>query len=148
MNPAAAPSLPQPRSEEGEPDEPRLRYRLESSVSSTGALVVAIAAIIISPLLGWLTAARRLSGKIGTSDATELWAESASMRDDYRRQIEALTARVEKLERMNTDLANANGEQAARIGELERENAALKRDNAAMKIRIADLEHQLTIGGA
>lgn len=115
-------------------------------MNGTGAFVVAVAAVVVSPLLGWLAAARRFSGKIDTSDASKLWAESASMRDDYRRQIEALTTRVEKLELMNADLASANGEQAARIAELERENAALRRDNAAMKLRIADLESQLNKG--
>lgn len=79
------------------------------------ATYIALAAILVAPLIGYLTATRRLSGKIGTSDAQELWSESRSIRDDYRTQItranartEQLEARVDALERLNSELSSKN----------------------------------------
>jgi peptidoglycan hydrolase CwlO-like protein len=79
------------------------------------ATYIALAAILVAPLIGYLTATRRLSGKIGTSDAQELWSESRSIRDDYRTQItranartEQLEARVDALERLNAELSSKN----------------------------------------
>ena len=60
--------------------------------------IVAIAAIVIAPLVGYITATRKLSGKITTSDASELWAESAALRQDYRSENERLRIQVGVLE--------------------------------------------------
>lgn len=64
----------------------------------TASVVIPILTIFIGPLLAYLVASRRLSGDIQTSEATDLWRESASIREDYRDQIRILTARVRELE--------------------------------------------------
>ena len=80
----------------------------------------------LSAILAFLAAARRLSGRVATSEASQLWEESRSIRDDYRRQIERLTktlllceARVDLLERRNEELTRENAKLTFMIEELK-----------------------------
>lgn len=74
-------------------------------------VTLAIVAALVAPLLTYLAAARRLSGRIATTDATVLWEESRAMRQDYiaqikelREQLAACEKRVEHLHESNQDL--------------------------------------------
>lgn len=58
------------------------------------ALLVALAA----PLCAYLVAVRQFSGKIESSDAKELWAESRSIRDWSQLRITELTKFIDRLE--------------------------------------------------
>lgn len=95
--------------------------------------ILAVLAAVIAALGTYLAASRKLSGKIATSDAESLWAESAAIRDDYRQQLAAQNARtaelerrVEILEQRNSELLAANVDCKTRLEALERENAGLK----------------------
>jgi septal ring factor EnvC (AmiA/AmiB activator) len=111
-------------------------------------LLIALGGIIAGPLLAYILAARKLSGKIGTSEASELWSESRSIRDDYRDRItnaedrsRGLELRVAKLEEMNNNLVRENlvlqntvseftttiADLRKRIDFLEKENAELRK---------------------
>lgn len=91
-----------------------------------GALAVAV----IGPLGAYLLAARRFSGKIASSDATDLWAESRSIREWSQNQLDQLTARVRVVENENTALR----EQVANLSkQLEHANK-----------RVAELENGRT----
>lgn len=79
-----------------------------------GAAILALGA----PLASYLVAARKLSGKIGSSDASELWLESRSMREWSKAQIEALTARIAAVEQQNATLASANADLVGQIRDL------------------------------
>lgn len=86
-----------------------------------------VAAIIVgclSPLVTWLMAARRFSGKIQTTEASDLWRESAAIREWMERRVEVLNRRVAHLEEELTDcqeeLASSNRE----IARLLREQSA------------------------
>jgi uncharacterized protein YceH (UPF0502 family) len=68
------------------------------------AALIAAAAAILGPLVAYVVAARRFSGKIETTEAAELWAESRSIRDWSQARIRELEARIETLEDDNTDL--------------------------------------------
>lgn len=70
------------------------------------------------PLVTYLVAARKLSGRIGSSDATELWQESRSIRDWSKAQIEMLTARIAAVEEQNATLASANADLVGQIRDL------------------------------
>jgi len=59
---------------------------------------------LVGSLVSYLIAARRFSGKIETTEARDLWAESASIRRWSERRIEALEQRVVALEKENTEL--------------------------------------------
>lgn len=63
------------------------------------SFLLAIAAIILAPLGAYLVAARQFSGKIKTSDASDLWEESRSIRNWSQGRINELTELVDKLEK-------------------------------------------------
>ena len=87
-------------------------------------LLLAVGALVLAPLLGYHTAGRKLSGKIGTSEANDLWTESAKIRDDYRQQMQVANQRVVALE--------------ARVAEVERDNNALARENLELRAQVGD----------
>lgn len=75
-------------------------------------IVAGILIASIAPLTAYLIAARRFSGKIDSSDASELWKESRSIRDWSKHHIEELNLVIARLE--------------ARIGVVENQNVALR----------------------
>lgn len=88
---------------------------------------------VVAALGTYIAAAKRLSGKINTSEAESLWAESSSIREDYRNRIAhaeerqaALEKRVADLEKANTDLRNENLTLRERNLECERHSAQLE----------------------
>jgi uncharacterized protein YceH (UPF0502 family) len=68
------------------------------------AAVIAAAAAILGPLVAYVVAARRFSGKIETTEASELWAESRSIRDWSQKRIQELEARIRTLEADGAEL--------------------------------------------
>jgi cell division protein FtsB len=96
-------------------------------------LLVALAVATVGPLLTYLVASRKLSGKIGTSDAADLWSESRSIRDDYRDRLDqsnrrqaACEERIAKLESDKNALVGENMMLRGRIDVLEQENKRLR----------------------
>lgn len=89
-------------------------------------LLLALGAILIGPIGAFIVATRRLSGKIATSDAGELWSESASIREDYRQRLEKADARQAVLE--------------ARVAQLEDANNKLFRENIELRQRLGLLD--------
>lgn len=67
---------------------------------------------LVSALGAYILAARRMSGRIETSAAKELWDESAAMRVDYRDQIAGLRLHI-------ADLEDAARECKAKVDALE-----------------------------
>jgi len=81
---------------------------------------------VIAPLGAYLLAARKMSGKVATSDANALWKEASAIRDDYRDRITkandrqaALETRVATLEGQNNDLVKENYELRTEITSLK-----------------------------
>jgi chromosome segregation ATPase len=105
-------------------------------------LIVALIAALAAPLLGYLAAARRLSGKIQTSEASSLWQEASNLRSEYReelatvrRQLDECLLRIKNVETLNEKLKVENGglnktvkEQARQIEELQSAIAVLEGD--------------------
>jgi predicted RNase H-like nuclease (RuvC/YqgF family) len=96
------------------------------------ALVVGLASALISPLIAYVVATRRLSGKVSTSEASELWKESSSIREDYRdrlrysdEQLRRLESRISALEESNNELREENHRLRKTCEALTRENEAL-----------------------
>jgi regulator of replication initiation timing len=123
--------------------------------------VLAILGIIVGPLVAYIVAARKLSGKVATSEATDLWEESRSIREDYADRIKVLNevvkrceGRIDELEERNDKLYLENGnlkrileEHEATIAELRQvvhrlsdENDRLRLDNTALRKRVTELE--------
>lgn len=117
--------------------------------------LIGIAGAVVAlggPLGAYLIAARRLSGRIGASDATELWQESRSIRDWSKAQIDALTARVAAVEQQNATLAGANADLVQQIRDLSEllgaartEIVDLTTQLRAANQRIAELVDELAI---
>lgn len=77
-------------------------------------LVVALAA----PLVSYFVAARKLSGRIGTSEAALLWKEAHAMRSEYRERAQACEAQVKVLRNELQTVIAANWELRRQIREL------------------------------
>ena len=50
--------------------------------------LIPLIAALAAPIVTYLVAARRLSGKIATSEAATLWEEGRLIREEYRRRFE------------------------------------------------------------
>lgn len=74
-----------------------------------------VAAAILAPLGAYLLAARQFSGKVGTSDAAQLWEESRAIREWSTGRIAVLDSTVARLE--------------GRIEGVELKNSELVREN-------------------
>jgi predicted RNase H-like nuclease (RuvC/YqgF family) len=120
-------------------------------VSDTSpALIVAVFVAVVGPLATYFTIVRRMSGKIGTSEASELWKESNSMREDYRSQISqaagrtlALEERVAKLEERNNELRDENSQLRSQVTELKATIAGLEKRLASMQDKLDRKEAEL-----
>lgn len=116
-------------------------------------VVIALLAAVIGPLLTYIAASRKLSGRIGTSEAASLWQESQSIRQDYRDRINEserrqahLEERVAKLEEKNNELMKENLvlrrenlDQAQTIRRCQERIEALERENTHLKSTIQAL---------
>lgn len=66
--------------------------------------VLGLIAALFAPLGAYLVARRQFSGRVETSDAKALWAESKAIREWSSGRIAALEGRIEHLEEENADL--------------------------------------------
>ena len=117
-------------------------------------ILVAIIAALAAPLFAYLAAARKLSGKIQTSEAASLWAEAGNLRKEYRDEVDRLRKELEEcldriaaVEDINRKLRIENGgmtrtikDQKLRIEELEASVAILTGDNRRLKLENDDLK--------
>jgi regulator of replication initiation timing len=87
---------------------------------------ILLIAVIIGPLLTYLVAARKLSGRIKDSDATELWAESRSIREWSTERVRELTKHIDELDVRLATLETKNGELLAENKKLLQEKAHLE----------------------
>lgn len=85
--------------------------------------ILALVVALFAPLATYLIAARRLSGRIKDSEATELWAESRSIRDWSTTRMKELSDEIRELEQRLSELEAKNSE-------LTEENRRLKRGGA------------------
>jgi chromosome segregation ATPase len=112
--------------------------------------VVAVIAAVAGPLGAYVVAAKRFSGRIASSDATELWKESSSIREWSGAQITALTQKVERLESSvralednNEELAHENRVLLGKNEKLHGQVRALSTELASCRRRVAELEAQI-----
>jgi peptidoglycan hydrolase CwlO-like protein len=115
-----------------------------------------IVAAAIASLGTYLVAARRLSGKVGSSEAAELWEESRSIRKwggeriaELNRVVEKLETRVGFVETQNNDLAKENSNLVQQIRDLSSTITELRAEIVALTLelkksheRVAELEDE------
>jgi chromosome segregation ATPase len=133
--------------------------------------ILGLVAALAAPFVTYVVTARRFSGKIATSDATDLWAESKAIRewsqermaqmsqdlDRERQRVTQLEARIKGLEEREDGLNQVISDQKAEIENLStevrkkqhqidlktEEVTSLEERLAAAKARIDELEVQV-----
>lgn len=112
--------------------------------------IVPIVVAALAPLGGYLLAARKMSGKIATSEAKDLWEEAARIREDCREQLRLandrvghLEGRVAKVESLNADLVEVNTRLLAKIDNLERLTKELRDTITHLEATIAAQRKEL-----
>jgi predicted RNase H-like nuclease (RuvC/YqgF family) len=93
-------------------------------------IILPLLGVLIGPVIAYVVAARRMSGKIATSDASDLWEESASIREDYRTRLLQANERALSVE--------------IRMAALEARNLGLERENYELKTKVITLEATIT----
>lgn len=83
------------------------------------ATTAAVIAAIVGPLFTYLIAVRRLSGRIDTTEAQDLWKEAGRLREWSAEQIKRLEKRVDLLEVANSKLTDELIAARRRVAELE-----------------------------
>lgn len=109
-------------------------------------IIAAVLAIIFGPVLAYLAAARKLSGKIATSEAADLWKESAQLRADWREEVERLRARLAALEQVNANLILQNSNALLQTGQLQVQLADCIRENKRLQAVIDELRERMPNG--
>jgi septal ring factor EnvC (AmiA/AmiB activator) len=107
------------------------------------AVVVAFVAALAAPVGAYVVASRRMSGKIQTSDATDLWNEARSIREDYASRLQKsndrtleLETRVAHLEGDNHDLVKENMRLTNKLEQMQRTIDELRETITAMQVTI------------
>jgi FtsZ-binding cell division protein ZapB len=96
-------------------------------------LVGIIAVAIIGPVGAYLLAARKMSGKIATSEAADLWAESKAIRDWSMERIGACDKEI-------SELRASLREVLARLHVVEEKNKVLEAENERLKRELRNWE--------
>lgn len=102
-------------------------------------LAVALIAAVLGPLVAYVTTSRKLSGKIGTSDADALWRESKDVREFTAEQLKIANARISTLEELISSLRKRldraddhNEDLSRRLERAEAENEECRREIAKL----------------
>lgn len=110
------------------------------SLTVSPVSIIAIIGILTAPLLSYIAAARKMSGKVNTSEASELWAESKAMRADYRESGNIAALRTNELEKRINQLERDNNTLAKENIDLLRKNMGYETTIAALEVRLKACE--------
>jgi septal ring factor EnvC (AmiA/AmiB activator) len=94
-----------------------------------------VAIALVTSLATYLVAARNLSGKIKNSDASELWAESRSIREWSTERVKELDEHIDRLEDRLSEVEKANHI-------LTEENRKLTRELFELRASFHDIQTQ------
>lgn len=81
--------------------------------------LVAVIGAFVLPLVTYLVAARRFSGRIESSEAADLWEESRSIRDWSQAHIKELREEIDTLRANHSECETHLAEATKRISALE-----------------------------
>lgn len=104
------------------------------SVLTTPAFL-AVIGTVVGGILAYLGVYRRLSGKIATSDAAQLWKENDALRTEYRDTIKELRDEIKEQRAIVEDCDT-------RIAVLEADNERLHKDNSTLQNRAEQLTRE------
>jgi septal ring factor EnvC (AmiA/AmiB activator) len=86
-------------------------------------------AALVAPVGAYFLAAHKMSGKINTSEAQQLWEESRAIRDWSSQEIQSLRA--------------ALSEAMSRISHLEEQNRELTEQNASLSKSLSEAHNHI-----
>lgn len=102
-------------------------------VGGIWGIAVGLIGVVVAPVLAFWAARRTSSGKIATSDATDLWNEGQKIRDFLNKQVSDL----------RQDLDRVKAESAAEIDRLEL--ALLEKDKEIIRLETIIVERNARI---
>lgn len=102
-------------------------------------LLSLLGVMVAAAFTAW-TANRVKSGKIATSEATQLWQESGAMRKELKEEIVELKKEMEAFKAENMSLREENAKWRQRFEDMQKELDAVKAENLALRGRVYDLE--------
>lgn len=102
--------------------------------------IFAVLAAALGALGAYLAAARKLSGKINTSEASSLWQEASNLRNEYKEDIRRLEKRLDDVTEANDHLRSKNAELEREVRAHERTISDLRREVEKWKVRVKELE--------
>ncbi len=94
-------------------------------------LVGIIIVAVVGPLGAYIATARKMSGKIATSDAQQLWEESRSIREWSEKRIEACDKEI-------ADLRETLRKVLARLHAVEEHNAQLSKELHQARVQLGE----------
>lgn len=98
-----------------------------------------VGVIIAAAFTAW-TANRVKSGKIATSEATQLWQESGNMRKELKDEIIALKEEMKEIKEENASLREDNAKWRQRFDDMQEDLDKVKEENGTLRGRVYDLE--------
>jgi DNA repair ATPase RecN len=115
---------------------------------------LAVGAALLAPLLSYLGVVRKLSGKVKTTDASQLWQAAKEMREELAARNEALNRKVDqcnqridrletnadRLDEINDELRSKNKALEDLVRAHEATITHLTAENEALTRRVAELE--------
>lgn len=112
-----------------------------SSVAvATQIIGVVLGGGALTALVAWWVAKRQRSGRVDTSEAASLWAESQAMRQELRAEVVASRTEISSL---RTELVEVRAALAAVRAEADR----YREESATLRARITALEVPTQRGG-
>lgn len=79
--------------------------------------IVSLAGTVLAGVGAYLAMARRLSGRIDTTEAADLWRAATEIREEMRSEIQECRQRIDELERLNNELRQRNEHLSRRLEE-------------------------------
>ena len=102
--------------------------------------LVSLAGVIAAAAFTAWTAYRAKSGKIATTEATQLWAELNSYKDELKGELVAIKEELSLSKKDNADLREENAKWRQRFDDMSIDLAAVKEENGTLRGRVYDLE--------
>lgn len=91
------------------------------------SILIPIGVALVTGVVTYLTALRKMSGRVSTTNADALWAEAGKMREAQEREIQRSRERQDSSDDRTRELEKRVASLEGRNNELERENYELRK---------------------
>jgi Skp family chaperone for outer membrane proteins len=118
---------------------------LPSTATGTSLWIYLIGSlgVVLTAVVTWRIARRKSSGRIDTSEATDLWGESKAIREDLRNEANALRAEVAAARAEAAACRTQVDVERSRADRAQGEVASLREEVSALRKEVATLRRTL-----